>query len=130
VVSFSISCQRRRSSPVERSRQRRRSLVVLMTNLRDEDASELLPALSLLGRRHLVLLASLREAVLREILAEPPVTFRAALRATAAHRYLEARRKTHETIRGSGVLTLDVEPEGLAIQVVNRYLDVKRSGLL
>jgi len=112
------------------ARQKRRSLVVLMTNLRDEDTGELLPALSMLGRRHLVLLASLREAVLREVLAEPAVTFRAALRATAAHRYLEARRHAHERIRGRGVLTLDVEPERLAIQVVNRYLDVKRSGRL
>lgn len=112
------------------ARQRRRSLVVVMTNLRDEDTSELLPALTLLGRRHLVLLASLRETVLRDILAEPPASFDDALRTAAVHRYLEARRKTNEAIRGRGVLTLDVEPDRLAIQVVNRYLDVKRSGLL
>lgn len=112
------------------ARQKRRALVVLMTNLRDEDARELLPALSVLGRRNLVLLASLRETVLREVLAEPPASFRDALATTAAHRYLEARQKTHEAIRGRGVLTLDVEPDRLAIQVVNRYLDVKRSGLL
>ena len=111
-------------------RQRRRALVVLMTNLRDEDATELVPALGLLRTRNLVLLASLRETVLREVLAAPPVSFQAALTTTAAHRYLEARQKTHEAIRGRGVLTLDVEPDRLAIQVVNRYLDVKRSGLL
>lgn len=112
------------------ARQRRRCLVVLMTNLRDEDAGELLPALTLLGRRHLVILASLREAVLQEILGEPPVTFEAALQMAAVHQYLESRQKTHEAIRGRGVLTLDVEPDNLAIQVVNRYLDVKRSGRL
>ncbi len=112
------------------ARQSRRSLVVLMTNLRDEDSSELVPALRLLARRNLVLLASLRETVLREILSEPPVSFPAALRTTAAHRYLAARQKTHEAIRGRGILTLDVEPDRLAIQAVNRYLDVKRSGLL
>ncbi len=112
------------------ARQSRRALVVLMTNLRDGDTGELLPAVELLGRRHLVLLASLREAVLREVLHEPPETFREALLTAATHRYLGERRQAHQTLVGHGVLTLDVDPDRLAIQVVNRYLDVKRSGRL
>jgi uncharacterized protein (DUF58 family) len=39
---------------------RRRSLVILLTNLRDEDDETLLPALKLLRTHHLVVLASLR----------------------------------------------------------------------
>lgn len=41
-------------------RLKRRSLIIILTNFRDEDAPELRPALQLLRRRHLVLLASLR----------------------------------------------------------------------
>ena len=46
------------------SRIKKRALVVLVTNLRDEDQGELATGLSLLGRSHLVLVASLREKVL------------------------------------------------------------------
>ena len=43
------------------SRQRRRALVILVTNLRDEDDEELLGAVKRLGRQHRVLVASLRD---------------------------------------------------------------------
>jgi len=112
------------------SLQKRRSLIVVMTNLRDEDSTELVPALELLRRRHLVLLASLREAVLNEVLERPLLSFPDALLVSATHHYLVARDKAHDQIRGRGILTLDVEPQRLPIEVVNRYLDVKRSGLL
>lgn len=111
-------------------RQRRRALVVLLTNLRDEDSAEILPALRLLRTRHLVLLASLREQVLGEVLERAPQNLQDALRTGAIHRYLAIRQSALEKIQGSGALTLDVEPDLLASRVVNRYLDVKRSGQL
>jgi uncharacterized protein (DUF58 family) len=112
------------------ARLRRRALVLVLTNLRDEDAGELLPALALLRRRHLVVLASLRERALGETLAAEVADFRDALAVAACHHYLEARERAHEQLRAAGVLTLDVEPERLPIAAVNRYLEVKRSGLL
>src|SRR3546814_13010417 len=42
-------------------RQRRRGLLMLVTNLRDEDSEDLLAAVRMLQRRHLVVVASLRE---------------------------------------------------------------------
>ncbi len=111
-------------------RQRRRALVILLTNLRDEDSAEILPALRLLRTRHLVLLASLREQVLGEVLERAPQNLQDALRTGAIHRYLAIRQSALEKIQGSGALTLDVEPDLLASRVVNRYLDVKRSGQL
>jgi len=110
--------------------QKRRSLVVLLSNLRDEDSDEIVPALQLLRTRNLVLLASLRESVLQESLDKPPRDLRDALRTASVHRYLEARRKVLEKLQVGGILTVDVEPERLPAQVVNRYLDVKRSGRL
>jgi uncharacterized protein (DUF58 family) len=110
--------------------QRRRALVVAITNLRDEDAGELLPALEMLRPRHLVLLASLREAALDEVLAAPPESFPAALLTAAVHQYLAERQRIREQLHGRGVLTLDVPPAELPVRLVNRYLEIKRSGLL
>jgi len=39
-------------------RQRRRALVILVSNLRDEESDELLPALKLLREKHLVLVVT------------------------------------------------------------------------
>lgn len=111
-------------------RQKRRALVLLISNLRDEDSDEIVPALRLLRTRHLVLLASLRETVLKESLERPVETLRDALRTGGVHRYLAAREQVLEKLQVGGILTLDTEPEQLPYQVVNRYLEVKRSGLL
>jgi len=112
------------------ARQRRRALVVLLSNLRDEDSDELRSALELMRTRNLVLLASLRESALAASLERPPEDFEGALRTAAVHRYLEARRKSFEAFQVRGVLSLDAEPAEFPARIVNRYLDVKRSGLL
>ncbi|HEX2252464.1 MAG TPA: DUF58 domain-containing protein [Thermoanaerobaculia bacterium] len=113
-----------------RTLQKRRALVVLVTNLREEDEGELLPALRMLRPLHLVLVASLRETVLGEVLAVPPDDHPQAVLAAATHHYLEERDRVRDRLRGRGILTLDVEPAELPVSLVNRYLDVKRSGLL
>jgi uncharacterized protein (DUF58 family) len=110
--------------------QKRRAFVVLISNLRDEDSDEIVPALRLLRTRNLVLLASLRESILQEKLAEPPRDLTGALRTASIHRYLASRRKVLEQLQHGGILTVDTEPERLPSQVVNRYLEVKRSGKL
>ncbi len=95
--------------------------MVVLTNLRDEDVDELQPALRLLCARHLVLLASLKEQTLREVNQGSPTTLEKALEVATTHGYLAARRQAHEKIKGLGALVLDVEPDRLAIEVVNRY---------
>lgn len=109
---------------------RKRSLVVLVTNLRDEDSDELMAALSLLKQRHLVLLASLREMIIGNTLNKPVDSFSDALTLAATHYYLDSREKAFERVRHAGVFSLDVEPDKLPVAMVNRYLDIKRSGRL
>lgn len=110
--------------------QRRRALVVLITNLRDDDSAELPTALAPLQRRHLMLVASLREPVLNQALEQPIEGLDDALRVGATHHYLRQRRRAHELVRGRGLRLLDVEPARLPVTLVNRYLDIKRSGVL
>ena len=109
---------------------RRRALVIVLTNLRDEDDSTLLPALKLLRTRHLVVLASLREAIIGRALSARVDSFDRAVTHAAAADYLAGRERSFRRLDAAGVVTLDVEPERLAISLVNRYLELKRAGRL
>jgi len=109
---------------------RRRSLVIMLTNLRDEDDETLLPALKLLRTRHLVVLASLREAIISRALSTRVDSFDRAVTHAAAADYLAQRERAFRRIGAAGAVCLDVEPERLAIALVNRYLELKREGRL
>ncbi len=111
-------------------RQRRRALVMLVTNLRDEDIEDVLGAVRLLQKRHLVVVASLRERDLDEALDQPVDDVRSAVRVAAAARYIAQRAAAHELLRNHRVTVLDVTCEKLPAALVEQYLSIKRSGLL
>ncbi len=111
-------------------KHRKRSLVIVITNFRDEDGSELGTALKLLRTRHLVLLASLRERVVEEMAAQPVDSSEAALEVGSAHLYELARRDAFNKLAARDALLVDASPQTLGIQLVNRYNAVKRSGLI
>jgi uncharacterized protein (DUF58 family) len=111
-------------------KQRKRALVVVLTNFRDEDVPELEPALRLLRTRHLVLLASLRERVLREIAEQPLKSDTQAIEVAGAHLFAQARSDAFARLAARDALLIDVEPARLPAELVNRYRAVKRSGLL
>jgi len=110
------------------TRQRRRSLVILLTNLRGEDGKELLPALNVLQSRHLVLLASLRERSVEDAVGQSVDSLSSALKFLAADRYVSERREILAQLGALGVLTLDTTAQDLAISLANRYLDIKNAG--
>ncbi|HMW17366.1 MAG TPA: DUF58 domain-containing protein [Accumulibacter sp.] len=111
-------------------RQRKRALVVLVTNLRDEDHETLLPAVKSLRRRHAVTVASLREPVLDEIVDSPVRDFDEALTRAAAVDYLQSRRRQLAWLRHDGVQILDVAPRDLPVTLINHYWSRKRAGAL
>ena len=111
-------------------RQQRRSLVMLVTNLRDDDMDEMLPAVQLLSRRHLVCVTSLREVSVEAVLAEPPQDLDGALLSGGAAHYLEARREAHQRLRRAGVMLVDTTSDKLPAALTEAYLSIKRSGRL
>lgn len=111
-------------------RQRRRALLMLVTNLRDEDTEDVLAAVRMLQSRHLVVVASLRERALDEVLEEEVADVAAAVRAGATARYLAQRAAAHDALRRHRVQVLDVTAEQLPAALVERYLAIKREGLL
>lgn len=111
-------------------RQKKRALIVLLTNLRDEDLDDLLPALHVLRKRHLVLLASMREQAIDQALNAPVDNLEDALHTAAVQHYLATREATLNRVRAAGIRCLDVPPAELSVNLINHYLDIKRSGLL
>ncbi|MYN10915.1 DUF58 domain-containing protein [Pseudoduganella aquatica] len=108
----------------------KRAFVVLITNLRDEDDQAMRSACELLGTRHMVLCASLREQALDRAVAAPVAGFQDALRQPAAMLYLQQRR---EAIRRLGLRAnalVDVAPGQLSAALIGRYLEIKESGQL
>ncbi len=111
---------------------RQRALVVLITNFRDEDADELAPALRLLRTRHRVITASMRERALHELM-QAPLNHGEARRmfdVAGAHLFEQSRRDAFMRLAAHDQLLVDVLPEALPIELVNRYHAVKRAGLL
>ncbi len=109
-------------------RLKKRSLVIIVSNLRDEDAEGLLPAMALLRRRHLVMFANLRESAIEQRLHQPIQNDEDALGYAAAASYIADRDALTRHMQGQGVRLLDVEPARLPIAMVNRYLDLKQGG--
>ncbi len=112
------------------ARHKRRALVVLVTNLRDEDDDQLLGAVKRLGRHHRVLIASLRETVLDELRQAPVQTWQQALNYCGTIDYLNARAQLHERLTAHGIPVLDARPQELGSQLVTRYLSWKKAGTL
>jgi uncharacterized protein (DUF58 family) len=111
-------------------RHHRRELVIVITNFRDDDASELGHALRLLRSRHLVLLASLRERIVGELMAQPLVTGESAIQVASAQLYEQSRRDAFNRLADRDALMVDAEPDQLGIALVNRYHAVKKAGMI
>jgi uncharacterized protein (DUF58 family) len=111
-------------------RQRKRGLLVLITNCRNEDGPELMNALRLLRSRHLVVLATLREQIVADIAAQPLTRQEGALEAAAALEHQQRRSDMLRRFTVEGVLTIDCEPKQLGVELVNRYTVLKGRGAI
>jgi uncharacterized protein (DUF58 family) len=112
------------------TRQRRRAMVVLITNTRDEDHSDLEVAVKLLRTRHLVLVADLRESLLDELVANTVGTMDQALSFHTTEDYLARRRQSHERLSYHGAHLLDLRPAQLPVALVNQYFAIKQASAL
>jgi uncharacterized protein (DUF58 family) len=108
----------------------KRALVIVITNFRDEDGAEVRQALRLLRSRHLVLVASLRERVLRELISQPLHGNGAAIEVASAHMYDQKRRAAFSALATRDGMMIDAEPDRLGVELVNRYQAIKRTGLM
>ena len=110
---------------------RRRSLVVLITNVIDEvNSNQVQQYLSNLVGRHLPLGVLLRDHRLFEAVEPEHPTGDAFWRAAAAADVLLWRRQVLAGLQQKGVLSLDVFPENMTAPLINQYLKIKARHLL
>ena len=109
---------------------KKRSLIVIVSNIRSEDKSELVTAVKMLKKHHLVLLTNLKEQAIEDCINSDVQDMREALKYSQTINYLQQREKLHQTLSHSGVIAVDSLPKHLAINMANQYFDIKRSGRL
>ena len=113
------------------ARFRRRAMLVVLTELAEQAVSEtLLPALPLIARDHLVVVASVADPEVRGWALATPVEPGAAYRKAAAVAALADRRRTVARLRGLGAVVVDAPPGRLAPDLADAYLRVKATGRL
>jgi uncharacterized protein (DUF58 family) len=113
------------------ARFRRRTMLVVFTELAEQAVTEtLLPALPLIARDHLVVVASVSDPEVRRWAAASPVEAAAAYRKAAAAAALADRRRAVARLRGLGAVVVDAPPGRLAPDLADAYLRVKATGRL
>jgi uncharacterized protein (DUF58 family) len=109
-----------------RSHNKKRSLVVMFTDLSGARASEsLLLHMPRLAPAHLPLLVTIRDPALDLEARQKPDDSDSVYRRAVAEQLLDERRLLLDNLRTRGVLTLDADAQHLSMSVVNRYLELK-----
>jgi uncharacterized protein (DUF58 family) len=114
-------------------RQRKRALIVLLTDVIDARAARsLLAHLSRGASRHLAVVVALRNEALLGASSLPPASgdTRRLYASAAAEELLTERATALQRMRDAGVVVLDVAPDAMAAAVVSQYLELKARGAL
>ncbi len=113
-----------------RARTSRRALVVLFTDVVDEQASRgLVAAVTRLAGNNLVLCCLLADPRLAELSAATPTTTTQLYERVVAHEVRDARERALAVLRQRGVHTIDVPAERLTVATIQRYLELKKRAL-
>lgn len=110
---------------------KRRALVVILTDLVDEEGSrDLLSSLRLLRPRHLPLVVTIADRDLKGVVSTPPETVRDVFTQSVAEEIIHQREAALRLVESQGGLALDVTAAKLAPALLEKYLQVKERGLL
>jgi uncharacterized protein (DUF58 family) len=110
---------------------KRRSLVVVLTDLVDEEGSrELLTSLKLLRPRHLPLIVTIADRDLKAVVRETPQDEGELFRQSVAEEIIHLREAALRLVEAQGGLALDVTAAALAPRLLETYLRVKERGML
>ena len=109
----------------------RRSLVVVLTDLVDEEgSSELLSSLKLLRPRHLPLVVTIGDRDLKAVVRNPPEDETELFTQSVAEEIMYQREAALRLVESQGGLALDVTAAALVPRLLETYLRVKERGLL
>lgn len=109
----------------------RRTMLIIHTELLEQTVGEfLLPALPLITRAHVVVIAAVRDPEVERWATTSPETAEDAHRHAAARASLAERQRTIAELRRAGATVVDAVPGKLAARLMDHYLDVKARGRL
>jgi uncharacterized protein (DUF58 family) len=110
---------------------KRRSLVVVLTDLVDEEGSrELLSSLRLLRPRHLPLVATIGDRDLRASVRDAPTDLHGLFNQSVAEEIMLQREAALRHVEAQGGLALDVTAAALVPSLLETYIRIKERGLL
>jgi len=110
---------------------KRRSLVVVLTDLVDEEGSrELLASLRILRPRHLPLVVTIADRDLRASVRDAPANAQDLFSQSVAEEIMHQREAALRHVEAQGGLALDVTAAALVPQLLETYIRVKERGLL
>ena len=113
------------------TRFRRRALLVVLTELASQAVPEtLIPALPMVARSHLVIIAAVRDPEVEHWARDVPTDAAGAFRKAAAVQALEQRMHTVMRLRSAGATVIDALPGRLAPELADAYLNAKSTGRL
>ena len=109
---------------------KRRSLVIIFTDVMDEINETLFASLAELRRRHLVLVLFVGDSDTVSLAETPPSDSEKLFRQATAIQVLADRGRTIAKLKKTGVLVSDVLPNQLTPALINKYLEIKKTGRL
>ena len=113
------------------AQSKKRSFVIILTDLVDKDSSkELIASLKLLRPRHLPLVVTIGDRDLNQTVSEKPADIREVFTQSAAEEIIHQREAALKLVETLGGLALDVTTNSLAPRLLETYLKVKERGLL
>ena len=113
------------------TRLNRRSLVVVLTDFVDTvTAGLMVDNLHRISRRHVIVFVSLRDPSLTELAERPPADVKTLTSAVVADSLLRERELVLTRLKKQGVFCIDAAPEEIGVQLLNRYLDIRRRELI
>lgn len=108
----------------------KRSFVVLVTCLRDEDFEDLLVSVKILQQKHLVAVVSINEPIYNIIENKPIESIDDALDYASSNVLQRSIEHNIKRLKHKGVICIQTKASGLTSSLINSYLSIKKAGVL
>lgn len=107
---------------------RKRSLIILITNVYQEDTDDIVLASTLLAKHHLVMVVALQENLLEAGRQQDVVDISSALMFSGLSLMVQQRQETLLALKNKNIIVVDAQYHNLHIKLMHEYLQLKRTG--
>ena len=107
---------------------RKRSLIILITNVYQEDTDDIVLASTLLAKHHLVMVVALQENLLEAGRQQDVTDTSSALMYSGLSLMVQQRQATLRTLKKQNIIVVDAQFHNLHIKLMHEYLQLKRTG--